>query len=200
MALFLGPVCHLWTQFLLHGVLGGFLTFQASRLRFRFDDKSLDLVFIEPFGPDSAALSANAGSSGDNKLQGGGENKWSLKSVTNWEFWWPGFPVLVYFKETQTRPEGAWVALLGAAAPAAAHPPLHPAPVPCRSAVCTGASMTGAFAAFPSLYTQASRTSSQSSSTGRGSTWRCWREAHRTRAAHAALCCWRIARQVLPGT
>ena len=22
------------------------------------------------------------------------------------EFWWPGFPVLVYFKETQTRPEG----------------------------------------------------------------------------------------------
>lgn len=22
------------------------------------------------------------------------------------EFWWPGFPVLVYFKETQTKPEG----------------------------------------------------------------------------------------------
>jgi hypothetical protein len=22
------------------------------------------------------------------------------------EFWWPGFPALVYFKETQTKPEG----------------------------------------------------------------------------------------------
>ncbi len=22
------------------------------------------------------------------------------------EFWWPGFPVLVYFKENQTKPEG----------------------------------------------------------------------------------------------
>jgi len=27
-------------------------------------------------------------------------------TFTNWEFWWPGFPVLVYFKETQTKPEG----------------------------------------------------------------------------------------------
>lgn len=24
----------------------------------------------------------------------------------NWELWWPQFPVLVYFKETQTKPEG----------------------------------------------------------------------------------------------
>jgi hypothetical protein len=24
----------------------------------------------------------------------------------NWELWWPSFPVLVYFKETQTKPEG----------------------------------------------------------------------------------------------
>ena len=24
----------------------------------------------------------------------------------NWELWWPGFPVLVYFKESQTKPEG----------------------------------------------------------------------------------------------
>lgn len=106
-ALFLGPGLHLWTQFLLHGFLGGFLTFQASRLRFRFSKEAIDLVFIEPFAPDEAALVAAPGSSGDNKLQGGGENKWALSSVTNWEFWWPGFPVLVYFKEKQTRPEGA---------------------------------------------------------------------------------------------
>ena len=28
----------------------------------------------------------------------GGENKWKFSSFTNWEFWWPNFPVLVYFK------------------------------------------------------------------------------------------------------
>ena len=94
-------------QLLAHGVLGGFLTFQASRVRFRFSRTHLDVVFVEPFAPDAAALAADVDSSGNNKLQGGGANKWALASFTNWEFWWPGFPVLVYFKETQTRPEGA---------------------------------------------------------------------------------------------
>jgi hypothetical protein len=36
----------------------------------------------------------------------GGQNRWTYDSFTNWEFWWPNFPVLVYFKETQTKPEG----------------------------------------------------------------------------------------------
>ena len=36
----------------------------------------------------------------------GGDNRWSFDKFVNWEFWWPGFPVLVYFKETQTKPEG----------------------------------------------------------------------------------------------
>lgn len=36
----------------------------------------------------------------------GGANKWKFSSFVNWEFWWPDFPVLVYFKETQTKPEG----------------------------------------------------------------------------------------------
>lgn len=27
-------------------------------------------------------------------------------TFVNWELWWPNFPVLVYFKETQTKPEG----------------------------------------------------------------------------------------------
>ena len=36
----------------------------------------------------------------------GGENKWRFDTFVNWEFWWPNFPVLVYFKETQTKPEG----------------------------------------------------------------------------------------------
>ena len=107
MAAFLGFGCHLWTQFLVHGALGGFLSFQASRVRFRFSDTELDVVFIEPGASDDAAAAAGTESSGDNKLQGGGANRWSLSAITNWEFWWPGFPVLVYYKESQTRPEGA---------------------------------------------------------------------------------------------
>jgi hypothetical protein len=83
-ATFLGPGCHLWTQFLLHGVLGGFLCFQASRVRFRFSDTALDVVFIEPGASDATALAADTETSGDNKLQGGGANKWALSSITNW--------------------------------------------------------------------------------------------------------------------
>lgn len=33
-------------------------------------------------------------------------NKWKYSSFVNWELWWPDFPILVYFKETQTKPEG----------------------------------------------------------------------------------------------
>ena len=104
-AAFLGPVCHLWTQFGVHGVLGAFLAFQASRVRFRFSDTDLDVVFIEPGADDSTALDVDTESSGDNKLQGGGANKWSFESVTNWEFWFPA-SALAYYKENQTRPEG----------------------------------------------------------------------------------------------
>lgn len=31
---------------------------------------------------------------------------YSYSSFVNWELWWPNFPILVYFKETQTKPEG----------------------------------------------------------------------------------------------
>lgn len=105
-SLLLGPLAHLWGPFFWHALLGGFLTFQSSRVRFRFTDTDLQVVFIEPFGSDDEALTAGVDSSGDNKLQGGGENSWPLSSITNWEFWWPGFPVLVYFKENATKPDG----------------------------------------------------------------------------------------------
>ena len=35
-----------WPQFFIHGFLGAFLAFQASRVRFRFSDKELDVVFV----------------------------------------------------------------------------------------------------------------------------------------------------------
>lgn len=105
-SLLLGPVFHLWSQFFLHAFLGGFLTFQSSRVRFRFTETDLQVVFITPFGDDDEALDAGVDTSGDNKLQGGGENSWPLKSITNWEFWWPGFPCLVYYKENHTKADG----------------------------------------------------------------------------------------------
>lgn len=52
------------TQFAIHGVLGGFLAFQASRVRFRFSDTALDVVFIEPGADDASALDVATDSSG----------------------------------------------------------------------------------------------------------------------------------------
>lgn len=72
-------------------LLGVFLTIQATRVRFQFDDEGLEVVV--------------AGQESNNAFVGG-KNKWSYDSFVNWEFWFPNFPVLVYFKETQTKPEG----------------------------------------------------------------------------------------------
>lgn len=37
----------------------------------------------------------------------GGRNRWAYSTFVNWEiFPSPSLPVLVYFKETQTKPEG----------------------------------------------------------------------------------------------
>ena len=62
-AVLTGPLLHLWTQFLIHGVLGGFLAFQASRVRFRFTRTDFDVVFIEQGADDSAALKVGVVSS-----------------------------------------------------------------------------------------------------------------------------------------
>ncbi|XP_051181672.1 uncharacterized protein [Lolium perenne] len=43
--------------------------------------------------------------SGENVFVGG-KNRWKYSTFVNWELWWPQFPILVYFKETQTKPEG----------------------------------------------------------------------------------------------
>ena len=58
---------------------------QASRVRFIFRDDSLEVVLGEAQEETENAFV-------------GGENKWAFQAFTNWEYWWPGFPVLVYFK------------------------------------------------------------------------------------------------------
>ncbi|KAL4856373.1 hypothetical protein ACK3TF_003177 [Chlorella vulgaris] len=75
------------------GALGAFLAFQANRVKFVFDEDSLEVLI-------------GAGAKKSENAFVGGENRWTYDSFVNWEFWWPGFPVLVYFKETQTKPEG----------------------------------------------------------------------------------------------
>ena len=51
--------------------------------RFQFDDEGLGVV--------------KAGEETQNVFVGG-TNKWSYDAFVNWEFWFPSFPILVYFK------------------------------------------------------------------------------------------------------
>jgi hypothetical protein len=78
------------------GLFGAFLTFQTATIRFQFSDTGFSLV------------KADGSSIGDNIVVGG-KNEWAYDSFVNYDFL-PGedFPVLVYFKETQT-PRDAWV-------------------------------------------------------------------------------------------
>ncbi|KAL9223988.1 hypothetical protein vseg_000066 [Gypsophila vaccaria] len=76
------------------GLLGLLLLVQATRVRFVFDDKALEVK-----------VGSELQESGENVFVGG-KNRWKYSTFVNWEFWWPNFPILVYFKETQTKPEG----------------------------------------------------------------------------------------------
>ena len=73
-----------------------FLAYQATTLRFTFDDHEFSLV------------KSDLSSTGENVVVGG-ENRWAYNSFVNYAFF-PSetFPVLVYFKETQT-PESQWM-------------------------------------------------------------------------------------------
>lgn len=78
---------------LLFTVFAAFLTFQTTTLRFTFDD-------------DSFALGRSNGSSLGENVVVGGENKWAYKSFVNYDFLpSKNFPILVYFRETQTPAE-----------------------------------------------------------------------------------------------
>eukprot|EP00640_Fibrocapsa_japonica_P007543 CAMPEP_0113940324 /NCGR_PEP_ID=MMETSP1339-20121228/6485_1 /TAXON_ID=94617 /ORGANISM="Fibrocapsa japonica" /LENGTH=151 /DNA_ID=CAMNT_0000944121 /DNA_START=166 /DNA_END=621 /DNA_ORIENTATION=- /assembly_acc=CAM_ASM_000762 len=78
-------------------LIGAALTFQTTRLRFVFDSKALELKYATKDGLVN---------SGEN-FKVGGANRWDYDTFTNWVFYpSPSFPILVYFKETQTSPEG----------------------------------------------------------------------------------------------
>ena len=76
-----------------------FLLIQTSRVRFVFDETSFSLQTAKPFSNDLQ-------SSGENVVVGG-ENRWPYPSFVNYDFFPSAFPILVYFKETNT-PEDKW--------------------------------------------------------------------------------------------
>ncbi|XP_028782830.1 uncharacterized protein LOC114738906 [Neltuma alba] len=76
------------------GLLGLLLLVQTTRVRFVFDDEAL-----------AVKVGDELKESGENVFVGG-KNRWKYSTFVNWEFWWPNFPILVYFKEKQTKPEG----------------------------------------------------------------------------------------------
>lgn len=77
-------------------LFGVFLAFQTTTLRFTFDDKNFSLV------------KSDLTSLGENVVVGG-ENVWAYDKFVNYDFFPSAdFPILVYFKETQT-PENMWM-------------------------------------------------------------------------------------------
>ncbi|XP_074562560.1 uncharacterized protein LOC141819090 [Curcuma longa] len=68
------------------GLLGLLLLFQTTRVRFIFDEEALEVRIGEQLQE-----------SGENIFVGG-KNRWRYSTFVNWEFWWPQFPILVYFK------------------------------------------------------------------------------------------------------
>ncbi|KAL7437411.1 hypothetical protein ACHAXM_005643 [Skeletonema potamos] len=76
-------------------LFGLFLAFQTTTLRFTLDDTNFSLV------------KSNMESTGENVVVGG-ENVWAFNSFVNYDvFPSRNFPILIYFKETQT-PEEFW--------------------------------------------------------------------------------------------
>ena len=72
---------------------GLFIAFQTTTLRFTFSDS------------DFALVKADGSSTGKNVVVGG-ENVWRYDTFVNWDFLpSESFPVLVYFRETQTPAE-----------------------------------------------------------------------------------------------
>ncbi|KAJ6848678.1 uncharacterized protein M6B38_275675 [Iris pallida] len=76
------------------GLLGLLLLFQTTRVRFVFDEEALEVKVGDELQESEENVFV------------GGKNRWKYSTFVNWELWWPNFPILVYFKETQTRPEG----------------------------------------------------------------------------------------------
>lgn len=87
----------------LNMLFASFLAIQARRIRFVFDETSFELKNVDFAASNEEVLRA----SGENFVVGGA-NRWDYDKFVNYDFF-PSvdYPVLVYFKETQT-PKEKW--------------------------------------------------------------------------------------------
>lgn len=85
----------------LNVLFASFLAVQAKRIRFVFDETSFELKNVDLGASKDEVLKA----SGENFVVGGA-NRWSYDSFVNYDFFPSAkYPILVYFKETQTASE-----------------------------------------------------------------------------------------------
>uniref|UniRef100_A0A7S1XP17 Uncharacterized protein n=1 Tax=Phaeomonas parva TaxID=124430 RepID=A0A7S1XP17_9STRA len=87
-----------WPVALVHFAVAGLFAVQTQRVRFLLDEDSFEVV-----------LNAGEGEveKGGENIVVGGENRWKYSTFTNWKFFpSESVPILVYFKETQTKPDG----------------------------------------------------------------------------------------------
>lgn len=87
-------------------LFASFIAVQTARVRFVFEKDAFELKVIQGVGSDPESGSTLS-DSGENFVVGGA-NRWAYDKFVNWEFF-PNvdFPILVYFKETQT-PKEQW--------------------------------------------------------------------------------------------
>lgn len=90
-------------------LLGGFLTLQTSKIRFVFDNEAMEVCVLKKSENNSNSDSNEAAVLGRTRenFAVGGQNRWKYSSFRDWYFI-PSkdFPILMYFFETQTKPEG----------------------------------------------------------------------------------------------
>lgn len=79
------------------GLLSILLIIQTGKVNFVFDDEAMEILIKKGEGLEKSR---------DNIVVGG-RNRWKYSSFVDWYFW-PSFqlPILFYFYETQTKPEG----------------------------------------------------------------------------------------------
>jgi len=78
--------------------LAAFLAARTSAVRFVFDPEALEVM--------ASTEDGNVRRSGNN-FAVGGRNRWEYEAITEWAMYpSPEAPVLVYFREVQTQPEG----------------------------------------------------------------------------------------------
>lgn len=83
------------------GLLGLLLIIQTGKVKFVFDNEAME-VFVAKKDEKGEEINASR-----ENFVVGGKNRWKYSTFTDW-FFIPSksFPILMYFKENQTSPEG----------------------------------------------------------------------------------------------